>query len=103
MSVSLSMTLLATTLASSPYTARILLAVTAGFFDKVSLERMAHAEQAVRLAAAGIPGDVIERLGTAGRLSNIDRETIIDIAYRALVRFQPKPEPRLDSAAKVKA
>ncbi|MGB5568179.1 MAG: alternate F1F0 ATPase, F1 subunit alpha, partial [Sedimenticolaceae bacterium] len=65
---------------SVPAQIAILLAVTAGFFDKVSLERMTNAEQAVRMAAADIPDDVIERLGTAGQLSDVDRETIIDIA-----------------------
>ncbi len=88
---------------SVPAQIAILLAVTAGFFDKVSLERMTNAEQAVRMAAADIPGDVIERLGTAEQLSDKDRETIIDIAHQALVRFQPKPEPGPDAAAKEKA
>ncbi len=81
----------------------ILLAVTAGFFDKVSLERMTNAEQAVRMAAADIPGDVIERLGTAKQLSNKDRETIIDIARQALVDFQPKPESMPAAAAEENA
>ena len=88
---------------SVPAQIAILLAVTAGFFDKVSLERMTNAEQAVRMAAADIPDDVIERLGTAEQLSDMDRETIIDIAHHALVRFQPKPEPRPDAVAKEKA
>ena len=88
---------------SVPAQIAILLAVTAGFFDKVSLERMTNAEQAVRKAAADIPGDVIERLGTAEQLSNKDRETIIDIAHQALVRFQPKPEAGSDAVAKEKA
>jgi F-type H+-transporting ATPase subunit alpha len=84
---------------SVPAQIAILLAVTAGFFDKVSLERMTNAEQAVRMAAADIPGDVIERLGTAEQLSDQDRESIIDLAHQALVRFQPKPESRPDAAA----
>lgn len=88
---------------SVPAQIAILLAVTAGFFDKVSLERMTNAEQAVRMAAADIPGDVIERLGTAEKLSDTDRATIIDIAHQALVPFQPKPEPGPDGVAKEKA
>ncbi|MGB5612256.1 MAG: F0F1 ATP synthase subunit alpha, partial [Sedimenticolaceae bacterium] len=88
---------------SVPAQIAILLAVTAGFFDKVSLERMTNAEQAVRKAAADIPGDVIEQLGTAEQLSDMDREKIIELAHQALVRFQPKPEPRPDAAAKEKA
>jgi len=64
---------------------------------------MTNAEQAVRMAAADIPGDVLERLGAAEQLSNTDRGTIIDIAYQALVPFQSKPEPRPDAVAKEKA
>jgi F-type H+-transporting ATPase subunit alpha len=88
---------------SVPAQIAILLALTAGFFDNVLLERMANAEQAVRKAAADIPGDVIERLGSAGQLSDQDRAAIIDIARQALVRFQPKPEANGDAVAKQKA
>jgi F-type H+-transporting ATPase subunit alpha len=88
---------------SVPAQIAILLALTAGFFDKVLPERMANAEQAVRKAAADIPGDVIERLGSAGQLSDQDRAAIIDIARQALVRFQPKPEANGDAVAKQKA
>jgi F-type H+-transporting ATPase subunit alpha len=88
---------------SVPAQIAILLALTAGFFDRVSLERMANAEQTVREAAADIPGDVIERLGSAGQLSDQDRAAIIDIARQALVRFQPKPEANGDAVAKQKA
>ena len=40
----------------------ILLALTAGLFDAVALERMTEAEQAVQAAAAKIPEDLRERL-----------------------------------------
>jgi len=36
---------------------------------------------------------VRERLDTAAKLSDEDRETIIQIARRSLAPFQPKPEP----------
>jgi F-type H+-transporting ATPase subunit alpha len=68
----------------------ILLALSAGLFDAVPLERMTDAEQAVRKAAAEIPVQVSERLDSADTLSDEDRETIIDIARQALARFQPK-------------
>jgi hypothetical protein len=32
-------------------------------------------------------------LNTAEQLSSEDRESIIEIARKSLVRFQPKPEP----------
>jgi F-type H+-transporting ATPase subunit alpha len=70
----------------------ILLALSAGLFDAVPLERMTDAEQAVRKAAAEIPVQVSERLDSADTLSDEDRETIIDIARQALARFQPKAD-----------
>ena len=54
---------------------------------------MTDAEHALREAAADIPAEVRERLDTAEKLSDEDRETIIQIARKSLARFQPKPEP----------
>ena len=71
----------------------VLLALTADLFDLVSLDRMVAAEQAVQAAAAEIPADVRERFESADKLSDEDRTTLIDIARRALVPFQPSPEP----------
>jgi F-type H+-transporting ATPase subunit alpha len=70
----------------------ILLALSAGLFDAVPLDRMTDAEQAVRKAAAEIPAQVNERLDSADTLSDADRESIIDIARQALARFQPKAD-----------
>jgi F-type H+-transporting ATPase subunit alpha len=78
----------------------ILLALTAELFDDVPLERMADAEQAVRKAAADIPAEVSEGLGSAGKLGDEDRETIIRIARQALARFQPKPDIEAKAAPK---
>jgi F-type H+-transporting ATPase subunit alpha len=74
----------------------ILLALTAELFDEVPLDRMADAEQAVRRAVADIPAEVSERLSSAGKLGDEDREAIIQIARQALAHFQPKPglEPK---------
>jgi F-type H+-transporting ATPase subunit alpha len=71
----------------------VLLALTAELFDDLPLDRMTEAEQAVRKAAAEIPAEVSERLDTADKLSDEDRETILEIARKALARFQLKPEP----------
>jgi F-type H+-transporting ATPase subunit alpha len=70
----------------------ILLALSAGLFDAVPLDRMTDAEQAVHKAAAEIPAQVNERLDSADTLSDADRESIIDIARQALARFQPKAD-----------
>jgi F-type H+-transporting ATPase subunit alpha len=78
----------------------ILLALTAELFDDVPLDRMADAEQAVRTAAADIPAEVSERLSSAGKLGDEDRETIIQIARQALARFRPKPDLEAKAAPK---
>jgi len=51
------------------------------------------AEHAVHEAAASIPVEVCARFETVDKLSDEDRKTIIEIASKALARFQPKPEP----------
>jgi F-type H+-transporting ATPase subunit alpha len=71
----------------------VLLALTAGLFDGVPLDRMTDAENAVREAAADIPDEVTARFDSADKLSDEDRATIIQIARQALARFQPAPEP----------
>jgi F-type H+-transporting ATPase subunit alpha len=75
---------------SMPAQIAVLLALTAGLFDSVPLDRMADAEQAVRKAAEEIPAEVNERLDTADKLSDEDRETIIEIARQAIEEFSPQ-------------
>ena len=72
----------------------VLLALTAGLFDPVPLEKASDAELALRKAAAEIPADVGERLISSDKLSDADRQSILDIATRALGSFQPKPAPK---------
>jgi F-type H+-transporting ATPase subunit alpha len=68
----------------------VLLALTEKLFDRVPLDQMAAAERVLRQAAANIPAEVCVRFETADKLSDQDRTTIIEIARRSLVRFQPK-------------
>ena len=77
----------------------VLLALTAELFDRVPLDRMPDAEEILRAAAADIPAKVCERLDTAEKLSDEDRETIIQIAVKSLARFQAKPEPESESGS----
>jgi F-type H+-transporting ATPase subunit alpha len=65
----------------------VLLALTAGLFDDVPLNRMKDAEQAVREAAEAIPDDLRERLDTGDTLRDEDRGTIVELARRALEPF----------------
>ena len=69
----------------------ILLALTAGLFAAVPLEQMPNAERAVQKAAANIPPAVRERFESAAKLSDADREAIIEIGRQALARFQTAP------------
>jgi F-type H+/Na+-transporting ATPase subunit alpha len=38
-----------------------------------------------------IPAEVCARFETADKLSDEDRKTVLEIAHKALVLFQPKP------------
>jgi F-type H+-transporting ATPase subunit alpha len=84
---------------SVPAQIAVLLALTAELFDRVPLDQMTDAEQALREAAADIPAEVRARLGTADKLSDADRETIIQIAGKSLARFQPKPAAKAEPKA----
>jgi F-type H+-transporting ATPase subunit alpha len=85
----------------------VLLALTAGLFDPVPLERMTDAEQAVRQGSEDLQEEVRARFDTADKLSDEDRKTILEVARQALVHFQPEPEaetdPEPDSESKQEA
>jgi F-type H+-transporting ATPase subunit alpha len=70
----------------------VLLALTGNLFDDVPLERMTEAECAVREAASVIETDLAMRFDTAKALAAEDRETILQIARKALAQFLVMPE-----------
>ncbi|MDI1250337.1 MAG: alternate F1F0 ATPase, F1 subunit alpha [Lacunisphaera sp.] len=76
----------------------ILLALTAGLFDAVPLDKMAEAEHAVREAAARLPAELTDHLTAADKLRDEDRAAIIETGRQALAPFQSpaatKPEPK---------
>jgi len=74
----------------------VLLALTAELFDRVPLDQMTDAERALREAANEIPVKVRERLDSAEKLNDEDRELIIQLARDALARFQAKPEAKAE-------
>jgi len=80
----------------------VLLALTAGLFDSVSLEQMAQAEQAVRAAAALIPESLCARLETAAALSDEERQTIVELARSSLARFVAGSKPQIAAARSAK-
>ena len=79
---------------SVPAQIAVLLALTAELFDNVPLNQMTEAEQAVRKSAAEIPAELSERLDSAEKLSDEDRETIIEIGRKALEEFSPEPDSK---------
>ena len=71
----------------------VLIALAAGMFDPIPLEKVAEAESALRLAAGGIPADTVARFSSADTLTAADRENSLDVAAKALRPFQPvKPD-----------
>jgi F-type H+-transporting ATPase subunit alpha len=74
---------------SMPEQIMVLLALTAGLFDPVRLDKVAEAGKALRASAARLPADVVGRLVSAEKLSDADRKAVIDVASRALSPFQP--------------
>ena len=75
----------------------VLLALTANLFDPVPLEQMTDAGQALREAATTLPAEISARFETAAKLSDVDKGTIIELARKALLPFQPKPEVKPES------
>ena len=67
----------------------VLLALTAGLFDPVPLEKMKEAEGALQKAAAQIPTEIAGRFATADNLSDADRKAVLDLATRTLAPFLP--------------
>ena len=65
----------------------VLLALAAGLFDPVGLDQMVEAQHAVQDAAANIPLPVLQRLETADKLSDDDRDAINAITRLALKPF----------------
>jgi F-type H+-transporting ATPase subunit alpha len=76
---------------SVPAQIAILLALTAGLFDDVPMDKMAAAEHAVQEAAAKVPTQISARFDSATKLTDEDRKTIIEIAREALASFQTTP------------
>ncbi len=72
----------------------LLLALTAGLFDTVPIDKMPDAEHAVLEASASLPAEIGARFETAEKLSDEDRKATIEIARQALASFQSKPEAK---------
>ncbi|MGE0188664.1 MAG: alternate F1F0 ATPase, F1 subunit alpha [Steroidobacteraceae bacterium] len=69
----------------------VLLALTAGLFDNVPLDKMLAAQRAVIDAAESISASLSMRFETATKLNIDDQKTIIDLAHQALLSFTAAP------------
>ena len=85
---------------SLPEQLAVLLALSADLFDTVPIEQMTEAKRAVQAAAGSIPAQVCERFEAAAKLSDADRQAIVDIARIALARFLPQPAAHVDAQTK---
>ena len=65
----------------------ILLALNAGLFDPVPLDRMAAAQRTVQDAVNALPDEVGERLAQARQLTDADREQVTAAVRQALAAF----------------
>lgn len=82
---------------SVPAQIATLLALSEGLFKAIPMDQMMDAEHAVQDSAANIPPEVCARFETASKLSDGDRQTIVEIARQSLTRFHtpPAPQPKL--------
>jgi F-type H+-transporting ATPase subunit alpha len=66
----------------------VLLALAAGLFDAIPLEKLPDAERAVCGATEHIAAEIAARFTTADRLSDEDRKATLEVATQALASFQ---------------
>jgi F-type H+-transporting ATPase subunit alpha len=74
----------------------VLLALTAGLFDTVPLTHMAQAQRAVQDAADKLDAALRERLVATKKLSNEDRNTVIEATRAVIKPFMPKHDEKPD-------
>ncbi len=67
----------------------VLLALTAGLFDSIAIEKMAAAETVLRGVVTSLPVDLANRLGSTEKLNDADRGIVLDVAQRTLAAFLP--------------
>ncbi len=75
----------------------LLLALTAGLFDSVPIERMAEAERAVLEAVEKMPAEARARFESADKLSESDRGTLLQVTRDALTPFRPKTDSAMEA------
>ena len=77
----------------------VLIALVGRLFDRIAIEKVADAENALRLAAAGLPAELRARCASADKLTDADRKATLEVAAQALAPFQPPPATKSVPAA----
>jgi len=75
---------------SVPEQVVVLLALTNGYFDTLSVDKMHDAEVALLKSTAEIPSEIINRLFTDNQLTKADRDVILTIVCNTLNSVQDK-------------
>ena len=73
----------------------ILMALTGGLLDRVPLDKVRDAVQALRKAAADIPAEIRQRFTSNDKLSDEDQKAILQVVGRVIAPFQPAAAPEL--------
>jgi F-type H+-transporting ATPase subunit alpha len=71
----------------------VLIALQAGLFDQMPLDKVPDGELALQKALATLSKDVAGRLMSEDKLSDGDHKAIVELAKATLAGFQPKPDP----------
>lgn len=71
----------------------MLLALTAGQFDNIPVEKINEAETALISNSSEFPAELLKVLSSGELLKDADKENILMIACKILVPFQDKPTP----------
>ena len=79
----------------------MLIALQAGLFDQVPLDKVPESELALQKAHGRLPQDLAERLLSTQKLSDGDHKAIVALAAATLLTFQSKPHS--DSSTKSSA
>ncbi len=72
----------------------VLLMLTEGHFDGLTLDRMPEAEHAVQVAADALPAATRRRLEGTGKMTDADRRAVLEVARNALAVFGPSAAVR---------
>jgi F-type H+-transporting ATPase subunit alpha len=77
----------------------VLLALTGGLLDTITLDKMQDLSMELHKAASQIPAAITKRLYSENKFSNEDAEVILDLARNTLLPFQPKPQTKQNEKA----